>query len=44
MILHIDPKVDYAFKVMLGRDDSRPIPIDVIDAVRDPPAGQETAK
>jgi predicted transposase/invertase (TIGR01784 family) len=33
MILGIDPKVDYAFKHLLGREATRPILIDVIDAV-----------
>src|ERR1700687_1720377 len=33
MILDIDPKVDYAFKHLLGREATRPILIDVIDAV-----------
>ena len=33
MILGIDPKVDYAFKHLLGREATRPILIDVIDKV-----------
>ena len=37
MILGIDPKVDYAFKHLLGRDATRPILIDVIDSVLDAP-------
>ncbi len=36
MILGVDPKVDYAFKHMLGRDVTRPILIDVIDSVLNP--------
>jgi predicted transposase/invertase (TIGR01784 family) len=39
MILGVDPKVDYAFKHMLGRDSTRPILIDVIDKVLNPPPG-----
>ena len=39
MILGIDPKVDYAFKHMLGRESTRPILIDVIDKVLDPAPG-----
>ena len=39
MILGIDPKVDYAFKHLFGRDATRPILIDVIDKVLDPPPG-----
>jgi predicted transposase/invertase (TIGR01784 family) len=35
MILGIDPKVDYAFKHLFGRDATRPILIDVIDNVLD---------
>src|ERR1700694_2458354 len=33
MILDIDPKVDYAFKHFLGRAETRPILIDVLDKV-----------
>src|SRR5438552_15150035 len=33
MIPRIDPKVDYAFKHLFGRDSTRPILIDVIDSV-----------
>src|SRR5947209_15397877 len=36
MILDIDPKVDYAFKHVFGRDETRPILIDVIDSVLNP--------
>lgn len=41
MILGIDPKVDYAFKYMLGRDSTRTILIDVLNKVLDPPPGHE---
>lgn len=40
MIIGIDPKVDYAFKHMLGRDATRPILIDMIDSVLNPPPGR----
>ena len=36
MILGIDPKVDYAFKHLLGREATRPILIDVLDAILNP--------
>jgi predicted transposase/invertase (TIGR01784 family) len=39
MILGIDPKVDYAFKHLLGREATRPILIDVIDNVLSPAPG-----
>lgn len=39
MILGIDPKVDYAFKHLLGRESTRPILIDVIDKVLHPAPG-----
>src|SRR5437016_9341427 len=39
MILGIDPKVDYAFKHMLGQESTRPILIDVIDQVLGPAPG-----
>src|SRR5436190_20660815 len=39
MILGIDPKVDYAFKHLLGRESTRPILIDVLDKVLDPAPG-----
>ena len=35
MVLGIDPKVDYAFKHLFGRDATRPILIDVINCVLD---------
>ena len=38
MILDIDPKVDYAFKHVFGRDSTRPILIDVLDKVLKPTA------
>ena len=41
MILGIDPKVDYAFKYLLGRDSTRTILIDVLNKVLEPPAGQQ---
>src|SRR5438105_1703397 len=40
MIPGIDPKVDYAFKHLLGRESTRPILIDVIDKVLNPPPGR----
>jgi predicted transposase/invertase (TIGR01784 family) len=40
MILGIDPKVDYAFKHLLGREATRPILIDVVDKVLNPAAGR----
>jgi predicted transposase/invertase (TIGR01784 family) len=41
MILNIDPKVDYAFKHLFGREQTRPILIDVIDSVLSPAAGNQ---
>jgi hypothetical protein len=41
MILGIDPKVDYAFKHLFGRETTRPILIDLLDSVLDPAAGHE---
>jgi predicted transposase/invertase (TIGR01784 family) len=40
MILDVDPKVDYAFKHMLGRESTQPILIDVIDSVLNPTPNQ----
>ena len=40
MILGIDPKVDHAFKHLLGREATRPILIDVIDSVLNPAPGR----
>src|SRR6266478_2966542 len=39
MILGIDPKVDYAFKHLFGRESGRPILIDVLDSVLQPAPG-----
>lgn len=39
MILGIDPKVDYAFKHLFGRDSTRPILIDLVDRVLNPAPG-----
>ncbi len=39
MILDIDPKVDYAFKHLLGRESTRPILIDVLNSVLNPAPG-----
>src|SRR5437763_1340722 len=39
MILGIDPKVDYAFKHLLGRNSNRAILLDVIDTVLNPAPG-----
>ena len=36
MILSIDPKVDYAFKHVFGREVTRPILINVLDSVLNP--------
>jgi predicted transposase/invertase (TIGR01784 family) len=40
MILGVDPKVDYAFKHLFGREVNRSILIDVLNAVLEPPAGE----
>jgi predicted transposase/invertase (TIGR01784 family) len=40
MILGIDPKVDYAFKHLFGREATKPILIDVINAVLRRPSGR----
>jgi predicted transposase/invertase (TIGR01784 family) len=39
MQLGIDPKVDYAFKHLFGRDATRPLLIDLLDSVLDPAPG-----
>ena len=39
MILGIDPKVDYAFKHLFGREETRPILIDVLNSILSPPPG-----
>jgi predicted transposase/invertase (TIGR01784 family) len=36
MILGIDPKIDYAFKHLFGREATRPLLIDLIDSVLNP--------
>ena len=33
MIVGVDPKIDYAFKYLFGREVNRPILIDVLDSV-----------
>jgi len=38
-LLGVDVKVDYAFKHLFGREATRPILIDVIDSVLNPPPG-----
>src|SRR5690349_5972365 len=40
MILGIDPKVDYAFKHLFGREATRPILINLLDNVLNPASGQ----
>jgi predicted transposase/invertase (TIGR01784 family) len=39
MIVDVDPKVDYAFKHLFGREATRPILIDLLDSVLDLPPG-----
>jgi predicted transposase/invertase (TIGR01784 family) len=41
MILGIDPKVDYAFKHLLGREATRPLLINMINSVLNPPPGHQ---
>ena len=41
MILDIDPKVDYAFKHLFGRETTRPILINVLDSVLNPATGHQ---
>src|SRR5207253_1577054 len=41
MILGIDPKVDYAFKHLFGREATRSILINVLDNVLNPAAGHQ---
>ena len=36
MIIDVDPKVDYAFKHLFGRDRTRPLLIDLLDSVLNP--------
>jgi len=40
MILGIDPKIDYAFKLLLGRDETRPLLIDLLNSVLQRPEGE----
>jgi predicted transposase/invertase (TIGR01784 family) len=37
MILDVEPTVDYAFKYLFGRDQNRPILVNVVDSVLTPP-------
>src|SRR5436309_13823256 len=39
MIIGIDPKVDYAFKHLFGREANRPILIDLVDSILHPAPG-----
>src|SRR4030088_2985679 len=39
MIVGVDPKIDYAFKHLFGRETTRPILIDVLDKVLNPDPG-----
>jgi predicted transposase/invertase (TIGR01784 family) len=41
MISDVDPKVDYAFKHLFGRHSTRPILINVLDRVLNPPPGHD---
>jgi predicted transposase/invertase (TIGR01784 family) len=41
MKIKIDPKVDYAFKHVFGREESKPALISLLDAVFQPGAGQQ---
>jgi predicted transposase/invertase (TIGR01784 family) len=43
MTIQIDPKVDYAFKHVFGREESKPALISLLDAVLQPAAGQHIA-
>ncbi|HEX3151401.1 MAG TPA: Rpn family recombination-promoting nuclease/putative transposase [Gemmataceae bacterium] len=40
MILGIDPKVDYAFKLLLGRDETQALLIEVLNGVLERPEGE----
>jgi hypothetical protein len=42
MILGINPKVDYAFKHLFGRETTQPLLIDLLDSVLSPPPGSRT--
>ena len=39
MILGLDPKVDYAFKHLFGREETKPILINLLDSVLNPAPG-----
>jgi predicted transposase/invertase (TIGR01784 family) len=39
MLLGVDPKVDYAFKHLFGRDATRPLLIDVLNSILEPRPG-----
>jgi predicted transposase/invertase (TIGR01784 family) len=41
MIVGIDPKIDYAFKYVFGREATRPILIDLLNQVLGPPLGHQ---
>jgi hypothetical protein len=41
MILGIDPKVDYAFKHLFGREVTRPLLIHVLNSILNPASGHE---
>ncbi|CAN5182022.1 hypothetical protein BH10PLA2_BH10PLA2_08100 [soil metagenome] len=41
MIIGVDPKVDFAFKYLFGREVTRPMAIDLIDSVLQPTPGRE---
>jgi hypothetical protein len=43
MQIQIDPKVDYAFKHVFGREESKPALVSLLDAVLQPAAGQNIA-
>lgn len=43
MKTRIDPKVDYAFKHVFGREESKPVLISLLDAVLQPTLGQHIA-
>src|SRR5690349_15061651 len=43
MRIQIDPKVDYAFKHVFGREESKPALISLLDAVLQPRAGEHIA-
>ena len=43
MKTHTDPKVDYAFKHVFGREQSKPALMSLLDAVLQPAAGQNIA-